>query len=303
MDPVLLHTFQIVCDQGTTLAAARALGISQSAVSRRLAQMEAALGVTLFRRQHGRLIPTPENRALRGQISAVLTQSLRLEALAREMAVGETAMRMLKVAFPASLTLTIVPEIIADFTASHPQVQVELHTGTYDLIEHMLQDNRAEIGFLRMPTRRSGLLTTPLIEVPTVCVLPEAHPLTALPEIAARNLAGQPLILLGKARQPRREIDLMFMAAGIAPQIRVEAHSVMAACALAAQGLGITIVNGLMARDYAHLPIAIRPLRERLPHHFAFAMPASIPASEAAEGFIRTASRHFARVPGVQAPG
>ncbi len=302
MDPILLHTFQVVCDKGTTLAAAQALGISQSAVSRRLAQMEAALAVPLFWREHGRLIPTPENRALRGQISAVLTQSLRLEALAREMASDKTAMRMLKVAFPASLTMTIVPEILEDFTTTHPHVQVELHTGTYDLIEHMLQDNRAEVGFLRMPTRRPGLRTAPLIEVPTVCVLPETHPLAAQPEIRAADLAGQPLILLGKARQPRREIDLMFMAAGIVPRIRVEAHSVMSACALAARGLGITIVNGLMARDYAHLPIAIRPLRERLPHHFAFAMPASIPASEAAEGFMRTAGQHFARVPGVQAP-
>ena len=303
MDPILLHTFQVVCDKATTLAAAQALGVSQSAVSRRLAQMEAALGVPLFWREHGRLVPTPENRALRGQISAVLTQSLRLAALAREMASDETATRMLKVAFPASLTLTIVPEIIEDFTTTHPHVQVELHTGTYDLIEHMLQDNRAEVGFLRMPTRRPGLLTTPLIEVPTVCVLPEAHPLTAEPEIRAAQLAGQPLILLGKARQPRREIDLMFMAAGIVPQIRVEAHSVMSACALAARGLGITIVNGLMARDYAHLPIAIRSLRERLPHHFAFAMPATIPPSDAAKDFMRTASRHFALVPGVRTPG
>lgn len=302
MDPILLHTFQVICDKGTTLAAAQALGISQSAVSRRLAQMEAALSVPLFWREHGRLIPSPENLALRGQISAVLTQSLRLEALAREMASDTTATRMLKVAFPASLTLTIVPEILDDFITTHPHVQVELHTGTYDLIEHMLQDNRAEIGFLRMPTRLPGLRTAPLIEVPTVCVLPQAHPLAAQPEIRAGDLARQPLILLGKARQPRREIDLMFMAAGIVPRIRVEAHSVMSACALAARNLGITIVNGLMARDYAHLPIAIRPLRERMPHHFAFAMPASVPPSDAAEDFMRTASRHFARVPGVQAP-
>lgn len=68
----------------------------------------------------------------------------------------------------------------------------------------------------------------------------------------------------------------------------------MSACALAAQGLGITLVNGLMARDYSHLPIVIRPLRERLINQFAFAMPEAVPPSQTLLRFIEVAQRHFA---------
>lgn len=301
MDPKLLRTFQVLCDKGTTQATAAALGISQSAVSRRLAQMEEELGLTLFVREGGRLIATADNRALRGQVSAVLAQVLRLESLARELGSGNSAVRALKVAFPASLTLTIVPAIIDDFLASHDRVQIELQTGTYDVIERMLHDDRAEIGFLRMPTRLPGTVTMPLIEVQSVCVLPNTHPLASgAGPVTLQELEAEPLILLGKARQPRPEIDLLFLSAGLTPHIRIEAHSVMSACALAARGLGITIVNGLMARDYAHLPIAIRPLAQPLPHHFAMAMPRSMPPSEAALAFIATAEAHFARLPDVR---
>lgn len=296
MDSELLRTFQIICDKGTTLAAAEVLGISQSAVSRRLAQIEEELGLTMFVRERGRLIPTPENRALRTQISVVLAQNSRLASLARELASGNSAMMTLRVAFPASLTTSIIPKVLVDFTASHDRVQVEILTGTYDTIERMLLDERAEIGFLRMPTQRLGLMTTPLIEVETVCVMPADHPLAARDAVSVRDLYNEPLILLGKMRQPRHEIDLLFLSVGLRPRIRIEAHSVMSACALAAHGLGITMVNGLMARDYAHLPIAIRPLKEPLIHHFAFAMPENLPPSEAARQFIEVAQKHFVQV-------
>jgi len=296
MDSELLRTFQVVCDKGTTQAAAEVLGISQSAVSRRLAQIEAELGLALFNREKGRLIPTRENRALLAQISAVLVQNTRLAQMARDLGSGNSAVLTLRVAFPASLTMTIIPRVLQDFTATNDRVQVEILSGTYDTIERMLLDDRAEIGFLRMPTQRPGIVSTPLIEVETVCVMPADHPLAAREVVSVRDLYREPLILLGRMRAPRSEIDQLFTEIGLRPHIRIEAHSVMSACALAAHGLGITLVNGLMARDYTHLPIAIRPLSERLTHHFAFAMPESMPPSATALRFMEVAERHFSQL-------
>lgn len=85
----------------------------------------------------------------------------------------------------------------------------------------------------------------------------------------------------------------MFFDVGLRPNVRLEVHSVMAACALAAHGLGVTLVNGLMAEDFRHLPIAIRPLHEEITHRFAFATSEAMPISAAAEAFIAIASRHL----------
>jgi DNA-binding transcriptional LysR family regulator len=199
----------------------------------------------------------------------------------------------LRVAFPGSLTLTIVPAIVAGFLAESDRVQVEIQTGAYDTIERMLTDGRAEIGFIRLPAQKPGLRLTPLARVRTVCVMPRGHPLAERPAVAIRDLAGVPLILLGRTRAPRRNIDEVFWTAGVRPLVRVEAHSVMSACGLAATGVGVTLVNELMARDYARLGIEIRPLVEVIEHDFAFAVPDAPPPTRTAEMFIESASTHL----------
>ncbi len=102
-----------------------------------------------------------------------------------------------------------------------------------------------------------------------------------------QDLRGVSLILLGRMRAPRREIDEFFWRAGVRPRIRVEAHSVGSACGLVASGIGVTLVNELMALDYAHMPVVIRPLEAEMTHNFAFAVAEDVPLGSSAEAFIQ----------------
>jgi len=293
MDFELLRTFQAVSETGSTIGAAALLGISQSAVSRRLAQLEKELGLQLFMRERGRLLPTRDNRELKAQIASLLDHSARFATRVHELQTGNAASTTLRIAVPASMVQSLLPRILMDFLQSHDRVQVEVHSGPYDTIERMLLDERAEVGFLRLPTHRSGLATTPVIEVPTVCVMPSDHPLAAKSVVSVRDLAGVPLVLLGRMRQPRREIDELFFTIGLRPKIRLEVHSVMSACALAAHGLGVTLVNELMASDFCHLPILMRPFKERLTHQFAFASSETAPMTITAQNFVKVATRYL----------
>ncbi len=293
MDLELLRTYKAIVDTGSTTGAAARLGLSQSAVSRRLTQLDAELDLPLFLRDRGRLVPTRENRNIEAQMRLLLDHGDRLAARAAELRSGNAASVTLRVAVPVSLVQSLIPRILAEFLKTHDRVQVEMHFGAYDTIERMLVDERAEIGFLRMPIQRPGLHSLPVIEAPTVVVMPQDHPLAARPEVSLRELSGVPLILLGRMRAPRREIDDMFFEVGLQPNVRLEVHSVMAACTFAAHGLGVTLVNGLMAEDFRNLPIAIRPLREEITHRFAFATSEALPMSAAAEAFIAVASHHL----------
>lgn len=298
----LLQTFTAVLDTGTTQGAAGLLGISQSGISRRIGQLEDELGVLLFIRDKARLIPTRECGLLEGQIRSLASRGANLVSTADGLRKGNSGVGRLRIAFPASLTLSIVPSIVATFLAEHDRVQIELHTGSYDTIERMLKDGRAELGFVRLPAEKSGLKITPLMRVRTVCVMPLDHPLAQQHEVEIKDLAGQPLILLGRTRAPRREIDEVFWKAGVTPRVRVEAHSVLSACGMVAAGLGVTLVNELMARDYAHLPIAIRPVKVPMNHTFAFAVSDEIPPTKAALNFIESATRQLILV-GAQVEG
>lgn len=293
----LLQTFQAIIETGTTQGAANKLGLSQSAVSRRLTQLEETLMIKLFVREKTRLIPTRESKILQDQMQLLLQRSEKLRTLAEELRQGNSPAIRLRLAFPASLTLSIVPAIIREFLEHSPMVQVELHSGSYDTIERMLLDERAELGFLRMPVQKGGLVETPLVQVNTVCVLPQDHPLAVESEIDVRDLADEPLILLGRLRAPRHEIDTLFSQYRIRPNVRLEAHSVLSACGMAAAGLGVTLVNEMMARDYAHMPVVIRRLKQNITHQFALARPADIPLTDAARIFLDTTctflERHF----------
>jgi len=296
MDLNLLATYHAILETGSTLAAARRLAVSQSAVSRRLSQLETELGLSLFQRDKGRLVPTREARMLDAQIGLVLDHGARLQTRAREIGSGNAASITLRIAVPGSLTLSILPSILQKFLAQNDRVQVEVHSGAYNTIERMLLDERAEVGFLRMPTQRGGLATTPVIAARTVCVMSQDHPLAKQEVVSVGDLFGVPLILLARMRLPRRDIDELFWAHGLRPDVRIEAHSVMSACALAAKGLGVTLVNELMARDYVHLPIAIRPLAEPVWHNFSFAMADQVPPSETMRDFIRIATAYLTTI-------
>ncbi|MAS15604.1 MAG: LysR family transcriptional regulator [Nitratireductor sp.] len=302
----LLQTFQAIIETGTTQGAADKLGLSQSAVSRRLTQLEETLRIKLFIREKTRLIPTRDSKILQAQMQLLLQRNEKLLALAEELRQGNSPAIRLRVAFPASLTLSIVPAIIKQFLKRSPTVQVELHSGSYDTIERMLLDERAELGFLRMPVERAGLLETPLVSVNTVCVMPQDHPLTQREVIDIRDLVDEPMILLGRMRAPRHEIDALFSQFRIRPKVRLETHSVLSACGMAASGLGITLVNELMARDYAHMPVAVRPLSQKITHSFAMAHPTDLPLGEAASifmettaEFLRTHFRQFGSPPAI----
>lgn len=296
----LLQTFQAIIETGTTQGAAEKLGLSQSAVSRRLSQLEETLRIKLFLRDKTRLVPTRDSEILHAQMHLLLQRNEKLLALAEELRQGNSPAVRLRIAFPASLTLSIVPAIIKRFLEKAPLVQIELHSGSYDTIERMLLDERAELGFLRMPVQKAGLVETPLVRVNTVCVMPEDHPLAVKEQISVTDLVDEPLILLGRMRAPRHEIDTLFSRHRMRPNIRLEAHSVLSACGMVAAGLGVTLVNEMMARDYAHMPLAIRRLEQDIAHSFALASPEDVPLTMAGRIFMDTTigylGSHFSRL-------
>ncbi|MEM9578411.1 MAG: LysR family transcriptional regulator [Pseudomonadota bacterium] len=293
MRQVQIEAYCAVLKHGTMQAAAKALGVSQPAISRRVSQLERALGLSLFIRDKTRLIPTRESRVLAPHLRAHADWDARIKRLAREVRAGNSAAINLRIAVPASLTLSIMPAIVAEFLGTYDKTHIEIHTGPYDAIERMLLDDRAELGFIRLPVQQQGLHVRPVVQVRTVCVLPLAHPLTAKETISIADLRDTELILLGRQRAPRSEIDKSFYQHGITPKVRVEAHSVCSACGMVASGLGVTLVNDLMARDYAHMPVAVRPIEEPLYHQFAFASSAELPAMQTSENFIQLSTKRL----------
>ena len=280
-----LEAFKAIMSTGSTIGAATRMGLSQSAVSRLLSQLEDALGFALFLRKKGRLMATPEAEELLTEVAGLVDGMQRIQRLADEMRVGRSRNSLLKVGVPTSMTQELLPRIVADFLKDHDDTVVELLTGSYDMIERAVLDRSADLGFVRLPTEIPDFDIEPVLHTEGVCVMPADHPLSRHPFIEVQHLRNVPLVMLGRQRAVRTELNQMFRAANLTPQVRVEVHSVGAACSFVAEGLGVSIVNGLLASHFMHLPIVSRPFRPALPYEFGLAFRADEPRPQLVTAF------------------
>ena len=281
-----LEIFKTIMDTGSTMAAAAQLGLSQSAISRQLASLEEEIGRELFLRDKGRLIPRPEAHLLRDEVDDVAQSVARLRVKIGDVRTGTFGEALVRVAFPHSLSTTMLPPIVARFKADHPRVTVEILSGPYDAIERLVHDRIADLGFVRLPAESHSFEARPLFSSGTTCVMPVGHPLAAKQAIDVNDLARNDLILLGRQRINRNELEHELRRMVPTYRCSLEVHSVETACACAAQGLGIAIVPTLIAEFFRSDAIAMRPfLPDKVSDYGIITVPGA-PLSWPAEAFI-----------------
>lgn len=281
-----LEVFKTIMETGSTTAAAAALGQSQSAISRQLTALEAEMGLALFLRDKGRLIPRPEAHLLIKDVEDIAVGVGRLRDKIADARSGTFGDSVVRAAFPNSLANTLLPPIVAAFLKEQPRVTVEMLTGPYGAIERMVKGRVADFGFVRLPAEDASFAARPLIESGTTCVMPAAHPLAARQSIALADLARIDLILLGRQRINRNELEHTLRRMAPSYRCRLEVHSVETACACAAQGLGVAIVPSFIARYFARPELAMRPFSADMPAAYGVITLADTPPGPVADALI-----------------
>jgi DNA-binding transcriptional LysR family regulator len=281
-----LEVLKAVMAAGSTVGASEMLKLSQSAISRHLTGLEAELGFDLFIRDKGRLVPRPEARALVPDVEDLTAVLARVRRKAADIKAGAGGDGLLRVAFPHSMTTTILPRVLAQFFPAHPRAVVETLAGPYGAIEQMVRSGSADLGFVRLPTEDPSFRVRPLLKGGTICVMAADHPLARHARIELRHLARNDLILLGRQRSSRDELEYELREARAPFHCRIEVHSVEAACACAAAGLGVAVVPALIAGFFRSERLAMRPFHpDRLSDYGIVMLPDTIP-TRAADTFI-----------------
>ena len=138
-----LEVLKAIVATGSTVGASTILGISQSAISRHLTGLEAEIGFELFIRDKGRLIPRPEAKALVPEVEELTEVLARVRRKAADIKAGSSGDTLLRVAFPHSITTTLLPKVLSQYFEIHPTAVVETLSGPYGAIEQMIQEGRA----------------------------------------------------------------------------------------------------------------------------------------------------------------
>ncbi|EIM30523.1 LysR family transcriptional regulator [Microvirga lotononidis] len=291
-----LEVLRTLLATGSTVAAAKTMGLSQSGVSRLLQQLEADLSLTLFVRDKGRLVPTPEARILARDAEHVLLGLDRFSSLATDLRSGAAGPEVVRIGLPASMWENFAPPMLVEYARDFPGVRIETFFETTTTIKRLVEERVIDFGFLRNEGEISaGIVLQRVATGFSVCVIHKDHPLAALNEIGPKDLRNIPLILIGRQRPARILLDQTFTRAGVRQNVKIETHTNSSACAYVAHGLGISILSSFFANLYRHLPVVQRPYVPKSTQEFGLATAAGAPLSLAAQALMEALKRQIAQ--------
>ena len=287
-----LRAFTAIVRTGTVTGAGRELGLTQPATSRLLANLERDIGFALFHRDRGRLSPTADAMLLFEEAELALGNVAHVRDLIEDIA--RFRVGRLRLVAPPSFSEGVLPEIVAGFLKKFPDVHLSIDARSVETAKNMIATRAVDAGFVKTPVDRDDLAVEPVVMSGTVCVLSSRHPLAKEKHLDPERLRGEPLILLGLGGRTRAQVESVFAAAGVVPNVRIDTHTIGSACGFAALNIGVTIVNALLARTYLHDGLVALPFKPELRHEYAFVTAAVPGLTRLAQEFLLQTRAYFA---------
>ncbi|WP_406351459.1 LysR substrate-binding domain-containing protein [Streptomyces sp. NBC_01635] len=257
-----LRYFVAVAEEEHVGRAAERLHISQSPLSRQIAQLEKSLGLTLFERSQQRIRLTSDGRVFLTEAAALLRHADRLENLGRRLGRGEEG--GLCVGYVGDAMHTgLLPRALRELHDDRPGIHVALYDLTASQQFEGLRQRSLDIALVPQapPETDPDLRSALLLEDPLFLAMPTSHPLADVREIPPGDLDAQPWVALEDSQDLAWRDDFVASCAavGFTPDIRLEAPDPLTALGLVASGLGMAFVQKSMLRG--HIPgVTVRDL-------------------------------------------
>ncbi len=263
-----LLIFQAIAEEGSVSRGAERLFISQPAVSKQLAVLEASLKTKLFERNPKGVRLTPSGTLLLGYVQ-------RLSALEREAEQAMAEMQGLArgtLTVGASLTVGayVMPELLAEFRRRYPNVTLTLEIANTESIQERLRAGELDLGMTEGLGDAPDLDAVVFGEDELVAIAPPGHPLLSEAPVTAERLCREPLILREPGSGTRAVLERALRERGLAAQPLMSLGSTEAIKRAVAAGAGLAVVSRLAigleveTGRLAVLPLADLPLRRPL---------------------------------------
>jgi DNA-binding transcriptional LysR family regulator len=208
-----VRSFLEVIKRGSLSEAARALGISQPAVSNQIKGLERELGMELLiRGERGVVSLTAAGEvflAFARQVVAAHEEMLQQLRHIKEEVSGE-----LVIAASTTPGEFVLPQLLTDFKSRHPHVEAKVTIAdTRDVVEKVLA-RECDIGFIGAPIERPRLTLVPLIKDEIVLAVYPNHLFAGREAVRLEELHGQRLILREEGSGTRRSLEQLLAERG-----------------------------------------------------------------------------------------
>lgn len=260
IDTLGLQAFVAIAEQGAFHRAAARLHLTQTALSRRLANLETFLGVRLVERTTRSVALTPLGAQFLPHARRLLADLAGALLEIRE--TGKAMRGEVTLACVPTVGVQFLPRVLQVYCTRHPDNRVRVLDHASAGVEQAVLRREAEFGIGIAGHHPAELVGTPLLQDRFALACREDHPLATARRLRWTQLDGHALIVPGAGSSNRPLLDgaLGAAAAGLRPQYEVQRSST--ALGMVAAGVAAAVVPQLALQAGTYPQIRLIPLVE-----------------------------------------
>ncbi len=219
--------------------------VSQPTLSVAVRKLEDQLGVALFERHSGRVVPTDVGRRIVSQAEKVIAEANRVTELAR--AGQDQLSGELRIGAIFTVAPYVLPHLIPRLHRAAPQMPLVIEENYTRVLAEKLRQGDLDVILISPPFSEPGINLWPVYEESFSILLPSGHRLQDQAEIPSRELAAENMLLLGDGHCFRDQVlsacpECMGNDDHKRPARTTEGSSLETIRHMVASGLGVTVV-------------------------------------------------------------
>jgi DNA-binding transcriptional LysR family regulator len=266
MDLANLAAFVAIAGAGSFSAAAEQLHLTQPAVSKRIALLEAQLQARLFDRLGRQVVLTEAGQALLPRAQRILAE---LEDTRRVLDnLGAEVGGTLSLATSHHVGLHRLPVLLRRFTVQHPQAALDIRFLDSEQAYDQVLLGAAEVAVTTLgPDTVAPLRAAPVWRDPLEFVVAPDHPLATRAALTLQDIAAHPAVLPDPDTFTHRIVAALFAAQGLAPRLRMTSNYLETNKMLVSVGLAWSVLpHSLIDSQVVALPVPGVGLERQLGH-------------------------------------
>ncbi|WP_336492279.1 LysR substrate-binding domain-containing protein [Methylobacterium nigriterrae] len=235
-----LQLFIAVCEDGTLTGAARRENIAQSALSKRLVELERTLGVELLHRRATGMAVTPAGETLLHHARRMLTNADNMSTELAEHAKGVRG--FVRVLANLSAIVEFLPEDLQSFLAAQPAIRVQLEERPSLHVVAGIRDGAADFGICAGDTPTLDLESRTYRHDRLVIVMPTSHPLSGRAAVAFAEALDYDHVGLHAESSIYANLRAEAHRVGRPLRLRVHVPSFDAICRMVQANMGLGVI-------------------------------------------------------------
>lgn len=235
-----LKTFMSIVKLGNFSQAAQFLGYTQSTVTTHIQLLEKELNTLLFERFGHQLMLTTDGERLYEYAERITRLA---EDAKNELEHFDAPRGPIIIGMPESLCVYYLTDLLKEYTALYPAVELKLKFGISSDFRHLLRKNMMDLAFILEENSKDADLVSKLLWTePIVMVASPDHALAKLAQVEMKDLHGQTLLFVESGSTYRTALEASLAKAAVQPRTVLEICHIETIKQFVCANLGVTVL-------------------------------------------------------------